>query len=83
MPPMTQGNTRLDYSSDQEQHTRLEAEGNAGLVEVTGELTERDHSQAITQEQLAAKNNSYAKDKKTCSNKDICIKKSWLQSDSL
>jgi len=55
MPPMTQGNTRSEYSSDQEQHTRLEAEGNAGLVEVTGELTERDHSQVITQEQLQRK----------------------------
>jgi hypothetical protein len=55
MPPMTQGKTRSEYSSDQEQHTRLEAEGNAGLGEVTGELTERDRFQAIAQEQLQRK----------------------------
>jgi Histidine kinase-, DNA gyrase B-, and HSP90-like ATPase len=55
VPPMTQGKAQSEYSSDQDQHTRLEAEGNAGLVEVTGELTERDRFQAITQEQLQRK----------------------------
>jgi Histidine kinase-, DNA gyrase B-, and HSP90-like ATPase len=55
VPPMTQGKARSEYSSDEDQHTRLEAEGNAGLVEVTGELTERDRFQAITQEQLQRK----------------------------
>jgi histidine kinase/DNA gyrase B/HSP90-like ATPase len=55
VPPMTQGKARSEYSSDQDQHTRLEAGGNAGLVEVTGKLTERDRFQAITQEQLQQK----------------------------